>query len=69
MLKRNASETHPASTKGMKATIWDETATITHKMLQAAYLVSFNLHSGVLLKKELVVDDTVFKKSEKPSRL
>lgn len=55
--------------KDMKATIWDETATITQKMLQTAYLVSFNLHSGVLLKKELAVNDTVFKKSEKPSRL
>jgi hypothetical protein len=55
--------------KGMKATIWDETATTAHKMLQTAYLVSFNLHSDVLLKKEPAVNDTVFKKSEKPSRL
>ena len=55
--------------KGMKATIWDETATITHKMLHTAYLVSFNLQSSVLLKKQLAVNDTVFKKSEKPSRL
>ena len=29
MLQRNVSETHPASMKGMKATVWDETATIT----------------------------------------
>jgi hypothetical protein len=69
MLKGNVSETHHAPMKDMKATIWDETATITQKMLQTAYLVSFNLHSGVLLKKELAVNDTVFKKSEKPSRL
>jgi len=55
--------------KGMKATVWDETVTITHKMLQTAYLVSLNSHRGVLLKKELAVNDTGFKKSEKPSRL
>jgi hypothetical protein len=58
MLKRYVAETHPASMKGMKATIWDQTATITHKMLRTAYLVSFNLHNSVLLKEELAVNDS-----------
>jgi hypothetical protein len=58
MLKGNVGKTHPASMKGMKATIWDERAPITHKMLQTAYLVSFNLHSSVLLKKEIVVNES-----------